>query len=85
MGSAESAIQNRQGKSLAVGAGNTNYFENVTYHFEVTFSQLKPEAMLLNKTYLFNGHKMEEKSKLTITRIEMTNVKEIASRDYFVE
>ncbi|MFA5533908.1 MAG: carboxypeptidase-like regulatory domain-containing protein [Mariniphaga sp.] len=85
VGSAESAIQNRQGKSLAVGAGNTNYFENVTYHFEVTFSQLKPEAMLLNKTYLFNGHKIEEKSKLTITRIEMTNVKEIASRDYFVE
>ncbi len=84
-GSATSIKQNRQGKSLAVGNSNSDYYTDVSYNFEVTYSQLKPEVILLHKKYRHNGKKVEETSRLTIKQVEMTEVKKIADRDYFVE
>jgi hypothetical protein len=84
-GSVNSARHNRQGKSLAVGPSNAHFFEDVTYNFEVTYSRLKPDVLRLDKKYRFNGQEIEERSRLTVTRVQMADVKEIASRDYFVE
>lgn len=82
-GTVKSAKHNRQGKSLAVGSSNSNYYEDVVYDFSVTYTHLKPEIFSLHKKYRFNGQKIEETSRLTITDVQMTGVKEIADRDYF--
>jgi hypothetical protein len=51
----------------------------------MTYSKLKPEMFRLNKKYLFNGQKIEEISTLTVNQVQMAGVKEITSRDYFVD
>jgi hypothetical protein len=84
-GSVNSAKHNRQGKSLAVGNSNSNYFEDVSYDFAVTYSKLKPDLLSLSKTYRYNGQQVEEKSQLNITGVQIENVKEIANRNYFAE
>lgn len=84
-GSATSAKHNRQGKSLAVGSSNSNYYEDVSYYFSVTYRQLKPDVISLNKNYTFSGQKVEEQTTLTIEKVQTTDVKEIAARDYFSE
>jgi hypothetical protein len=84
-GNATSAKHNRQGKSLAVGSSNTNFYEDVSYDFSVTYRQLKPEVISLNKTYTYNGKKVEEKTTLTIEKVHTADVKEIAARNYFSE
>jgi hypothetical protein len=84
-GSVKSAKHNRQGKSLAVGNSNANYFEDVSYDFAVSYSKLKPDILSMNKTYHHNGQQVEEKSQLNITSVQIENVQEIANRDYFVD
>ena len=84
-GSATSEKHNRQGKSLAVGNSNTNFYEDVSYSFELSYAKLVPRQILLNKKYRFNGQKMEESSQLTVEQVQTTSVKEITSRDYFAE
>lgn len=84
-GSVTSTKHNRQGKSLAVGNSNSDYYTDVSYDFEVSYSQLKPEIILLHKKYRHNGKKVEETSKLTIKQVEVTDVRKIADRDYFAE
>lgn len=84
-GRAQSAKHNRQGKSLAIGSSNANYYEDVTYDFSVTYRQLKPDVFSLNKSYTSNGKNVEEKTKLTIEKVQTTEVKEITARDYFGE
>ena len=84
-GSATSAKHNRQGKSLAVGSSNTDYYKDVSYDFSVTYRQLKPDVISLNKTYNFNGKNIKEQTTLSIEKVQTTDVKEIAARDYFSE
>lgn len=84
-GSASSEKHNRQGKSLAVGNSNNNFYEDVTYGFEITYAKLVPQEISLNKKYRFNGQKIEENSRLTFEQVQTANVKEISSRDYFAE
>lgn len=84
-GTAKSEKQNRQGKFLAVTGSNQNYFENVTYDFGITYSKLKPELLSINKKYRLNGQQVEETSTLLVNQVEMANVKEITSRDYFAD
>lgn len=84
-GSAKSEKHNRQGKFLAVGNSSENYFENVTYDFSITYSKLKPDLFILNKKYKVNGQNVEEKSQLLVNQVQMANVKEITSRNYFAD
>lgn len=84
-GSATSAKHNRQGKSLAVGSSNTNFYENVSYDFSVTYRQLKPEIIRMSKKYMSQGKQVEEQTTLTIEKVQTADVKEIAARDYFSE
>ncbi len=84
-GSAVSEKHNRQGKSLAVGNSNSNYLEDVAYNFEITYSRLKPEMILLNKKYRFGGKNVEETSRLVVNEVHTTGLEEITSRDYFAD
>lgn len=84
-GRAESAKHNRQGKSLAVGSSNNNFYKDVTYDFSVTYRQLKPDVISLNKNYIYNGGQVEEQTTLTVKKVQMAGVKEITARDYFGE
>lgn len=84
-GRAESAKHSRQGKSLALESSNANYYEDVTYDFSVTYRQLKPDVISLNKTYASNGNNIKERTKLTIESVQTADVKEITARDYFGE
>jgi hypothetical protein len=84
-GSAISEKHNRQGKSLAVGNSNTKYLEDVSYNFEITYSRLKPEMILLHKKYRFGGKNVEETSRLVVNQVQTTGLEEITSRDYFAD
>lgn len=84
-GSAISGKHNRQGKTLAVGASNNSFLENVTYSFEVTYSQLKPETIVLNKNYRFQGKNIAETSLLVVNQVQTTGLTEITARDYFAD
>jgi len=68
-----------------VGNSNNNFYEDVTYGFEITYAKLVPQTISLHKNYTFNGQKMEENSRLTVEQVQTTYVKEITSRDYFAE
>ncbi len=83
--SAKSKMHHRQGKFLAVSSNNSNYFEDVAYDFIVTYSKLKPEMFLMNKTYTYKGEQVKEKTELTVNSVQVENAKEIARRDYFAE
>lgn len=84
-GKGESARHHRQGKNLAVGNSNSNYFEDVTYDFSISYSRLKPDIFSLNKRYRFNGKIVEEKSRLLVNQVQMADVKEITTRNYFAK
>ncbi|MFW5756269.1 MAG: carboxypeptidase-like regulatory domain-containing protein [Tangfeifania sp.] len=84
-GSGKSAKHNRQGKSLAVGSSNTNFYQNVTYDFSVTYRQLKPDVISINKNYFHKGKQVEEQTILTVEKVQTADVKEITARDYFGE
>jgi hypothetical protein len=84
-GNGESAKHHRQGKNLAVGNSNRNYFENVTYDFSITYSKLKPDIFTMNKKYEVNGQNVEEKSRLSVNQVQMADVKEINIREYFAD
>ncbi len=82
---AQSPMHNRQGKFLAVGSNNSNYYKDVAYSFTVTYSKLKPEKIVIDKTYRYNGDHIEETTELLVNSVQVENVKQIARRDYFVE
>jgi hypothetical protein len=82
-GTVKSTKHNRQGKSLAVGVSNAHHYEDVSYDFLVTYSQLKPDLILLNKKYRNNGEQVEERSQLKVEQVQMTDIKKLTARDYF--
>ncbi len=82
-GEVKSAKNNRQGKALAVGNSNSNYYENVSYNFSVQYKELRPAKIELNKTYTFKTDKISEHSVLEITNARASNLTELDSRQYF--
>ncbi len=82
-GSAKSDKHNRQGKFLAVGKGNSDFYQDVAYTFEIVYENLKPAAITLNKKYIYAKKEIEENSQLIFSDINVENVKQIFSRDYF--
>ena len=84
-GSGKSSKHHRQGKFLAVGPSNSNYYGNVSYDFQMVYSELKPDIFILNKTYNNNREQISESSRLKVNQVQITDVKELAARDYFAE
>ncbi len=82
-GKTESLKNNRQGKALAIGTSNNNYFENVSYDFSVQYKEQMPVKMELNKTYIFKGNKISEHSALEITGARANNLTELDSRQSY--
>jgi len=82
-GKVESQKNNRQGKVLAIGKSNTHYFTNVNYDFSIRYSNLKPDIIELNKSYLFDGEEIQEHSSLKITRVKTTDLTLLNSRQYY--
>ncbi len=84
-GSGRSSKHHRQGKFLAVGPSNSNYHENVSYNFQMVYSELKPDIFEMNKTYSSNGEQISEYTRLIVKQVHITDVKELATRDYFAD
>jgi hypothetical protein len=74
-----------QGRSVAVGNSSIKTRENVSYDFMVTYSNLKPDVILLNKKYESEGKKVSEQSGLKIKRVQTTGLTTLETRDYFPE
>ena len=82
-GKTESPKNNRQGKSLAIGENNKNFYRDVVYDFAIEYESLKPSIIELNKSYIQNGKNITEKSALKINRVNAINVTQLDSRQYF--
>lgn len=82
-GKVESPKNNRQGRSLAIGRTNKNYFKNVSYNFSIYYETLKPAKIELNKSYSSNGEKIQEHSSLKINQVKATNLTQLYSRQYY--
>jgi len=84
-GSAKSEKHNRQGKFLAVTGSSRDYAEDVTYDFRMAYSKLKPDVFSMNKKYRLNGQRIEETSTLTFNQVQMADLREITTRNYFAK
>jgi hypothetical protein len=84
-GSVKSDKHNRQGKFLAVGPSASTFLEDVSYNFEIVYSHFKPDVITLNKKYRYGGSEIEENARLVISGVFVENIKELSSRNYFVE
>ncbi len=82
-GKARAPIGNRQGKSLAVGTPGKNHYKNIAYDFTVSYSNLKPDYFLLNRTYETGGDKVSEQLNLVVKQVQTTNLTDVSNRDYF--
>jgi hypothetical protein len=83
-GQVHSAKNNRQGRALAIGSLNTHFQKNVSYDFTVNYSNLKPDYILLNKSYTSEGRKIKEQSKLVVNQVQTTNLVQLDRREYFM-
>ena len=82
-GKGESSKNSRQGKSLAVGKSVSDFLKNVSYNFIITYENLKPALINLDKKYESAGNKIEEKTTLKVNRVLTTNIKPVETREYF--
>ena len=82
-GKTKSQKNNRQGKALAIGNSNSNYYENVSYDFSALYKEQTPVKMELNKTYTYKGDIISEHSVFEITSARANNLTELDSRQYF--
>ena len=81
--SVSSERHNRQGKSLAVGNYNSNYYEDVAYNYTIHYSKLIPRSFTMDKSYMFKGQKINEKTNIEITHVQVEEIEEITGRNYF--
>lgn len=83
VGNIQSEKNNPQGRSLAIKSSAGDYLTDVSYSFEIKYSNLKPDYFMLNKNYLRDGKKISEKIKLTVNQVQTLNPDVLKSRDYF--
>ena len=82
-GKSNSPKNNRQGKSLAIGKENVEYFKNVSSDFSIQYESLKPSKIVLTKSYLRKGEKITERSSLEISQVKATGITRLNSRQYY--
>ena len=83
-GKVQSEKNNWQGRGLAIGDSNRHFQKDVSYDFTVNYSNLKPDYILLNKTFTSEGKKISEQLKLVVNQVQTTNLVEIDNREYFM-
>jgi len=82
-GNIESSKNSRQGRAIALKNNAADFLKNVTYNFSITYENLKPATITLNKKYEFQGNKFVENSTLQIGRVQTTNLISLKAREYF--
>jgi hypothetical protein len=82
-GKVRSAKNSLQGRSIAVSTQSIKVRENVEYNFTVTYSGLKVDEILLNKTYVSEGLDFSEQSRLKVNQVQTTNLTAFETRSYF--
>jgi len=82
-GKVRSLKNNRQGKSLAIGQSNSNFLKDVSYEFTVEYSNLKPDRILMNRSFRLDNKNISEQSELKIEKVQTTNLTELERREYF--
>lgn len=75
--------QNRQGKGLAVGEWNTDFFTDINYACSVEYKDLLVNKMVIAKEYSFKGKLVAEWSTLTVDRAHTNSVTKLETRQYF--
>lgn len=75
--------QNRQGRGLAVGESNTDFFTNVNYACKVEYKDLLVNNISMALQYTYKGKAIAEMSILKVDRAHTNNVTTLDSRDYF--
>nr|WP_321487167.1 carboxypeptidase-like regulatory domain-containing protein [uncultured Draconibacterium sp.] len=82
-GEAVAPKSNRQGRALAIGQNNTDYYTDVLYTFEVDYKDLLLKRVVQDKTYTYKGEKVSEQAVLEMSRAHTNNLTVIDSRNYF--
>ena len=82
-GEAVAPKNNRQGRALAIGQNNTDFYTDVLYTFEVDYKDLLLKRVALDKSYTYKGEKVSEQAVLEMNRAHTNNLTVIDSRDYF--
>jgi hypothetical protein len=82
-GNVQSEKNSPQGRSLAIDDSADDYLTNVSYNFEIVYSNLKPDYFILNKNYQHDGKAVSEKIKLTVNQVQTLNPNVLKTRDYF--
>ncbi|WP_321348695.1 carboxypeptidase-like regulatory domain-containing protein [uncultured Draconibacterium sp.] len=82
-GEAVAPKNNRQGRALAIGQNNTDFYTDVLYTFEVDYKNLLLKRVAMDKSYTCKGKKISEQSVLEMNRAHTNNLTVVDSRDYF--
>lgn len=75
--------QNRQGRGLAIGESNTDFFTNVNYACKVEYKDLLVNNISMAKQYTYKGNAIAEMSILKVDRAHTNNVAVLETRNYF--
>lgn len=82
-GKVHSPKNNRQDRSLAIGATNRHFLEDVDYSFAVEYRDLLVNQIQLTKDYSYLGDRYHETTTMQVNRAHANNLTELSSRDYF--
>ncbi len=82
-GEVQSEKNNRQGRGLAVGESNAEFYSDVNYSFVVDYKDLLLKDITLDKTYRYKGKAISEKWEMDMTRAHTNNLTVIDNRNYF--
>lgn len=83
-GEIKASVNSKQGVSLALKPGAKNIIKNNAIKFEISYKNLVPEFIRLEKHFEENTNKISEKTKLLVDKVQTTGLTEINKRNYFV-
>lgn len=75
--------QNKQGRGLAVGQSNKDFYTDINYTCSVEYKNLLVNKLVMDKQYTYKGKPVTEMSILTIDRAHSNNLTLIETRQYF--
>lgn len=79
----QSEKENRQGRGLAVGTSNKEYYTDVSSAFKIEYKDLLVNKIGIDKLYTYKGKTMTNVSVLTVDRAHTNNLTVIETRNYF--
>ncbi len=82
-GNVRSDQNSLQGRSLVVNQSSIKVKKNVSYHFLVNYTNLKPESIQVERQFQQDGNKISEQINLKINQVQTTNLTALEKRDYY--